>query len=77
MNSCRSLGKSESMTSRETSNDSQRHFVVSKTDRNTVNNPYRVCRKESTTHTTIPKSISTPDNTSPWHLRKPINVRYK
>jgi hypothetical protein len=69
------LTKSESMTSHGTSSDSQRHSTSTKNNRNVVNKARRTSRKESVTNTTIPKSASTPVNTSPWHLRKPVNVR--
>jgi hypothetical protein len=70
-----SLNKSESMTSHQTSSDSQRHFALSKTNRSIVHNARRLSRHESVANRTIRKSISTPDNTSPWHLRKSYNVR--
>lgn len=63
------------MTSHGTSNDGQRRFSSLKTFQNTTNNSRRMSRPESTTNSTIPKSLSTPDNTSPWHLRKSTNVR--
>jgi len=72
MSGSHSIRKSESTISHRTSNDSQRHVGSLKTNRNVVNNPHRT---ESITHTTIRKSSSTPDNSSPWHLRKPMNVR--
>jgi hypothetical protein len=75
LNGSHSFNKSESMTSHGTSNDSQRHSVLPKTNRNIVNGPRRISQNESMTNTTIPKSSSTPDNTSPWHLRKSFRVR--
>ena len=64
-----------SITSNRMSSDSQRHFGLSKTNRYVVNNHRRTSRHESIHNPTIRKSISAPDNTSPWHLRKPANVR--
>jgi hypothetical protein len=72
MSGSHSIRKSESTISHRTSNDSQRHVGSLRTNRNIVNNLHRT---ESITNTTIRKSLSTPDNTSPWHLRKPMNVR--
>ncbi len=63
------------MISHGASSDSQRHFASIKNNRNVVNKSRRTSRHESITNTTVPKSLSTPDNTSPWHLRKPVNVR--
>jgi hypothetical protein len=70
------MRKSGSITNHRTSNDSQRHFPLLKTNRYVVNHRHRrISRHESIPNPTIRKSISTPDNTSPWHLRKSINVR--
>ncbi|CAF0968055.1 unnamed protein product [Adineta steineri] len=70
------LRKSESTISRGTSNDSQRHNTSSsKTNRNITNDSKQILRHESITNQTIPKSLSASDNTSPWHRRKPENVR--
>jgi len=69
LNGSHSLVNSESVTSHGS------HFHLSETNRYTVNNPHRTSRNESIINTSIPKSISTPADTSPWHLRKSINVR--
>jgi len=76
LNGSHAIRKSEQpKTSYRMSNDSQRHFPLSKTNRYVVNHHRRISRNESITNTTIPRSLSAPDNTSPWHLRKAINVR--
>jgi hypothetical protein len=75
LNNAHLFRKSEPITTHRVSSDSQHNFTLSKTNRNIVNNPRRISRNESMTSTTIQKSLSTPDNTSPWHLRKSINVR--
>ncbi|UJR26700.1 hypothetical protein I4U23_008016 [Adineta vaga] len=68
--------KSESINSHRTSNSSnQRQCISTKTIQKIVNNSNRLSRNDSIANTTIPKLSLTPDNTSPWHLRKSINVR--
>lgn len=70
-----SFAKFESITSHRTSTDSQRRCSSLKTCRNIINNSHRIPRLDPTTNSTIPKSLSAIDNSSPWHLRKSYNVR--
>ncbi|CAF2641366.1 unnamed protein product [Rotaria sp. Silwood2] len=73
---CHSTSKLSSIKSQRTSNNNQSHFTPFTTNRNSiVNNSRRISRNECIKNTIIPKSESTSDDTSPWHLRKSLSVR--
>ncbi|CAF1041612.1 unnamed protein product [Rotaria sp. Silwood1] len=74
-NGCHSTPKLSSIKSHRTSKDKQYYFTSFTNNRTSVINSRRISRNDCIKNTTIPKSESTPDDTSPWHLRKSSSVR--
>ncbi len=69
-----SFKKSDSITTYRTSCDSQRQFIPLRKNRNFLDRPQlSVFRRIS--NPKISKSLTSFDNTSPWHLREPNSVR--
>lgn len=67
--------KLDSTSHRRISKENQVRLIASQPTRYIVPPGSMTSRKESTTNSTILRSLSAPDDTSPWHLRKPLPVR--
>ena len=70
-----SKSRSDSSTHRRISNEDPHRSITSRTKSHIDYPRYSIVHNPSMTNPTIARSLSAPDDTSPWHLRKPIHVR--
>lgn len=67
--------RSDSSIHRRTSNENSQRSIPTRTKPHIDYPRYSIAPKPSISKPTIVRSLSVPDDTSPWHLRKPIHVR--
>jgi hypothetical protein len=69
-----SFGKSDSLTSYRISCDSQRQFIPVRKNKNFLDRP-QLSVFRCISNPNVSKSVTSLDNSSPWHLREPNFVR--
>ena len=67
--------KLDSTTRRRLSKETQARSISAQANRYIVPPRSPISREEPTRNSIIRRSFSAPDDTSPWHLRKPFSVR--